>query len=387
MSNEIKSEARLTFMESTSLIVGHGVGSGVLAVPFLASRNSWGEFLLTIIIAYFVNLLLHLMIGELSYNNGGAHFVKCFEEELFKGKFKKIATWIVFALLGLSVMVNVSGFITGAGAVFTSWFGLNSTVGMILYYVLAAGVVYLGMKFVGICEKYSVIAMVLVVGILFVATLNSTLSPLKEEHIAITNVLALYSMVAFSLSAVMSVPQVVKGVNGDKKKIRLSIACGTGVNILIILIITFMTLIGAGENISENGALVDLSYHLGGWVSIIGYIFSLLALSTSFWANTLNLRDIVAEQTKLNLKISWLLASLPCLAIALFGMASFVAFARLAGIIQVLTGIGIILAYNRSRKHGERVDTICGKFGTLPFQLLVIFSSVLATVGSVLSVK
>ena len=48
---------------------------------------------------------------------------------------------------------------------------------------------------------------------------------------------------------------------------------------------------------TENGALVDLSLHLGGWVSIIGYIFSLLALATSFWANTLNLRDIVNEQT------------------------------------------------------------------------------------------
>ena len=35
---QIRGEARLTFMEATSIIVGHGVGSGVLAVPYLASR-------------------------------------------------------------------------------------------------------------------------------------------------------------------------------------------------------------------------------------------------------------------------------------------------------------------------------------------------------------
>ena len=64
----------------------------------------------------------------------------------------------------------------------------------------------------------------------------------------------------------------------------------------LILLITFMTLLGC-SNVTENGALVDLSGHLGGWVSIIGYVFSLLALATSFWANTLNLRDIVNEQT------------------------------------------------------------------------------------------
>ena len=71
---------------------------------------------------------------------------------------------------------------------------------------------------------------------------------------------------------------------------------------------------------TENGALVDLSGHLGGWVSIIGYVFSLLALATSFWANTLNLRDIVNEQTKWGEKISWLVATLPCLVIALVGV-------------------------------------------------------------------
>ena len=41
--SEITSESRLTFMEATSIIVGHGVGSGILAVPFLASRNRWQD--------------------------------------------------------------------------------------------------------------------------------------------------------------------------------------------------------------------------------------------------------------------------------------------------------------------------------------------------------
>ena len=147
-----------------------------------------------------------------------------------------------------------------------------------------------------------------------------------------------------------------------------------------------MTLLGAGQAITKNGALVDLSASLGGWVSIVGYIFSILALSTSFWANTLNMRDIIAEQTKWNLKLCWLLATLPCLILALCGMTSFVGFARLAGIIQVLTGIGIIIAYSHSRKRVGQ-SLICGRFGTLPFQIVVILSSIMATVGSVIAVK
>ena len=381
---EVHGESKLTFLESTSIIIGHGVGSGILSVPFLASRNNWHDIIWIAAVAYCMNLLLHFMIAELSLNNNGAQFIKCFENELFVGKLKMACTWLAFGLLGFSVVVNVSGFITGAAAVFSAWFHLPSVAGMMLFYVLAASVVYIGMKLVGICEKIAVISMFGVIGILFVATMLSETTELSTKFYSNNNMLALYSMIAFSLSAVMSVPQVVKGLEGDEKGIRKAIAAGTGLNMGLILLITFMTLLGC-SNVTENGALVDLSGHLGGWVSIIGYVFSLLALATSFWANTLNLRDIVNEQTKWGEKISWLAATVPCLAIALVGVQSFVGFTRMASVVQVLTGVGVIVAYNRSRKRaGTRV--ICGRLGSLPFQILAVASSLVASVGAVLTV-
>lgn len=386
MEKKIQGEAELTFLEATSIIVGHGVGSGILSVPFLASRNTWWDILWIVAVAYCINLIMHYMIAELSYNNNGAQFIKCFENELFTGKFKKVATWIAFGLLGLSVLVNVAGFIAGAAAVLRSWFGIPDWAGMLLYYAFAALIVFFGMKLVGICEKISVIAMVAVIGILFVATILSDTSALPNTFVAGTNLLALFSMVSFSLSAVMSVPQVVKGLKGNTSRIRGSIAAGMGINVGLILIVTFMTLLGAGKGITEDGALVDLANHLGGWVAIVGYVFSLLALSTSFWANTLNLRDIVHEQTKWSIKLSYLVATCPCLVLALVGLQSFVGFTRLASVIQVLTGIGIIISYNRSRKR-EGVSPICGVFGILIFQILVVLSSLIATVGAVLPVK
>ena len=386
MEKKIEGEAKLTFFEATSIIVGHGVGSGILSVPYLASRNSWASILIVIAVVYCINLLMHYMIAELSYNNNGAQFVKCFENELFTGKAKKIFTWIAFGLLGLSVLVNVAGFIAGAAAVFKSWFGLPTYLGMVLYYLLAAAVVNFGMKLVGICEKISVGSMIIVMVILFAATMIADKTGFANHFYAASNVVALYSMVAFSLSAVMSVPQVVKGLQGDTKKIRRSIAAGTGINVGLILVITFITLLASGAEVSEDGALVDLAGHLGGWVAIVGYIFSLLALSTSFWANTLNLRDIIHEQTNWNIRLSWLVSTLPCLLLALVGLQSFVGFTRLASVIQVVTGIGIIVSYNRSRKR-EGTSPICGRFGTLIFQILVVASSVAATVGALFPVK
>ena len=384
--SQIKGESKLSFLEATSIIVGHGVGSGILSVPFLASRNSLRELLLILCFCYGFNLVLHLIIAELSYNNSGAQFISCLDAELFSGKIKQILTWAAFGLLGLSVLFNVSAFLTGAAAVFRSWFGLPDTVGMLLFYIVGAGVVFIGMKLVGICEKIAVGSMVAVVGVLFAATLLSETSALPGGWHGVNNALALFSMISFSLSAVMSTPQVVKGLEGDARQIRLAIAAGLGVNALLILLVTIMTLLGAGSRISEDGALVDLAAHLGGWVSVVGYVFTLLALATSFWANTLNLRDIVHEQTRWGLKLSWLAASLPCLAIAFFGLASFVGFTRFASIIQVVTGLGIIVAYHLSRKRVGKAPLV-GFFGSLPFQILVGLCTLLATVGAVLPVS
>ena len=383
---KIKGESSLSFFEATSIIVGHGVGAGILSVPYLASHNSVRETLLIVLFCYGFNLLLHLLIAELSYNNDGAQFISCFDRELFSGKFKKIFTWAAFALLGVSVIVNVSAFLTGAAAVFRSWFGLGDTWGVLLFYLIGAGVVFVGMKLVGICEKLAVSSMIGVIGILLVATLLRGTAPLPQGWRGFNNALALFGMVSFSLSAVMSTPQVVKGLGGETKRIRGAIAAGLAINAALILLITFITLLGVGSHTSEDGALVDLAAHLGGWVSIVGYVFTLLALATSFWANTLNLRDIVDEQTHWGRRLSWLAASAPCLLLAFLGLSSFVGFTRFASIIQVVTGLGIILAYNLSRKR-TGASPLLGKFGTLPFQLLVMLCSLAATVGAVMKVN
>lgn len=383
--SQMQGESKLNFLEATGIIVGHGVGAGILSVPYLASHNSIRETVFILIFAYLVALVLHLIIAELSYNNNGAQFVKCFDSELFAGKIKTVLTWTAFILLGVSVIVNVSAFLTGAAAVFAQWFGLPDFVGILIFYVLGAGVVFVGMKLVGICEKYAVIAMVIVMGVIFVATLMRGTEALPTGWRGFNNALALFGMISFSLSAVMSTPQVVKGLGGDKKRIRSSIALGLAVNASLIFLITLTTLLGTGGDVSEEGAFVDLARRFGGWVAVVGYLFTLLALATSFWANTLNLRDIVSEQTGWGRRLSWLIASLPCLVLAMLGLDSFVGFTRFASIIQVVTGIGIIVAYNCSRRRVGK-SPICGVFGSLPFQILVVAFTLLASVGAVMKV-
>ena len=47
-----QSGVSLTFLEATSIIVGHGVGAGILSVPYLASRNSWTDLIWIVAVVY-----------------------------------------------------------------------------------------------------------------------------------------------------------------------------------------------------------------------------------------------------------------------------------------------------------------------------------------------
>ena len=388
---EIQSESRFSYFESIGVIVGHGVGAGILSVPYLASHNPWWVALLILLGAFGVNILLHLMVAELSYRHQGAQFVQCLQRTIFKGKVGKVLTWVAFGLLGLSVIMNCCSYITGVATVFYDWFGLPLWAGMLIYYVFAGFVVFFGMKAVGISEKYCVFVMVAVMILLMVATFTIGLNPLPTDFVHVNNILALYGMISFALSSVMSVPTVVKGANGNKKQIRVSVIAGTGINVFLVFLLTLITMLACGTGITQKGALVDLSGAIGGWVGIVGYLFTILALSTSLWANTLNLRDMVHEQfTKLPRRLCWVIVSLPCLIITLISLipvfgASFVAFARVASVIQIVTNLAIVVAYGVVRRKYPD-SPLLGKWGGIVFQVLVVAMAVVATVGSILTV-
>ncbi len=182
-----------------------------------------------------------------------------------------------------------------------------------------------------------------------------------------------------------------KGSGGNKKQIRVSVIAGTGINVFLIFLLTLITILACGSGVTTDGALVDLSGKIGGWVGIVGYVFTILALSTSLWANTLNLRDIIHEQfVKLPRRLCWVIVSLPCLGIALISLipvfgASFVAFARVASVIQIVTNLAIVVAYGVTRRRFPD-SPLLGKWGSIPFQILVIVMAIVATVGSILTV-
>lgn len=386
VNKKMNSEAQLTTFEAISMIVGNSIGTGIIAVPYLAVRNSMWDVVWMVAFAYIVNVILHLIIAELSYNNGGVQLVKSFEGELFHGKMKKIFSWIMFIVYGLAIMVGISGNINGGAQIFVNWFGLPLWAAQLIYYLIAGSVVFIGMKAVGIAQKYSVALLLIIVAVMSAGTFLHPRNTLYTAPFHINNLLALYSMVVFATSANQAVIQVVKGLNGDSKRIRKTIFTGFGLSSLFVLVVTLTVLLGTKGAVDKELAYMQLGESIGGWALILAGIFSLFALLTTFWSNTLALRDVVHEQIGTGNRVSWLIATVPCILFAVFGVSSFIVLTRIMSGVVVLVSIMLVLTYGRSRKKVGS-SPICGIFGTVPFQVLMMVSTIVSAVGAMLPLK
>lgn len=377
----IKSEAKLTTFEAICMIVGNSIGTGIIAVPYLATKNSALDVVWMVALAYLINVILHLIIAELSYNNGGAQLVKSFEGELFHGVAKKVFSWVVFAVYGLAIMVGVSGNINGGAQIFTNWFGMPMWAAQLVYYVIAGCVVFMGMKAVGIAQKYAVILLIGIVATMTAGALLHPATPLEPSEFHWNNLLALYSMVVFATSANQAVIQVVKGLDGDPRRIRKAILIGFGLSSILVLIVTMSVLLGTKGEINKELAYMQLGESIGRWAVILAGIFSLFALLTTFWSNTLALRDVVHEQINAGNRISWLIATVPCILFAMFGVNSFIILTRIMSGVVVLVSVMLVLTYGKSRRKAG-ASPICGVIGTVPFQILMVISTIVSAIGS-----
>lgn len=101
------------------------------------------------------------------------------------------------------------------------------------------------------------------------------------------------------------------------------------------------------------------------------------------WRNTLALRDVVHEQIGSGNRISWLIATVPCILFAVFGVNSFIVLTRIMSGVVVLVSIMLVLTYGKSRKKAGS-SPICGVIGTVPFQVLMVLSTLLSAIGALI---
>ena len=353
-------------------------------MPYLAQKNGVVVSLLILAAAFGASFVLHVMIAELAVKSGGgSQIIEVFSRYLFQGKYQKVLTAGFFVIMALVLFTNLAAYISGAAEIISELLGISLWLSRLLFYAAAASVVLFGLKAVGISEKLAVTVIFLLVGVLAFFSLAHINNPLPVRAGRVTEGLAYFGMAMFAFSAFFSVPQAVAGLGGDGKKVKKAVFLGLMNNFVLIVVISVCALLSSVQ-VTEV-AMIGWSQGIGSWAEIVGSLFTILAMLTTYWSISLALSDIVEEQLKLSRRICWVIATLPSLLMTFAGLGGFMEFMRLAGgLIAILIALLVVPAYRKASR--EPGNSLLGKWGGAGMQIMIMLAYFLMAVGNVVTI-
>lgn len=365
---------RKDFWLGFATLLGTIVGVGIFGVPYAMARSGFALGVFYLFILGIATVFIHLFYSEFVLRTNGKHrFVGYAEIYLGKWGGRVAAFATLFGLYGalLAYTIIAGDFLH---VILGDFFGGTPFLYGVIFFIIAAVIIFLGLKLVAGGELLMAFFLVVIVALIFLKGL---------PHVSWNNLLSFsakdlflpYGVILFSFSGLTAIPELAVLIKNKKTVFKKVVAWGTAFPIIIYLLFTFTVVGVSGLNTSID-AIRGLEQALGGSIVFLGAIFGFLAVTTSFFVIGLNLKETFWYDYKLNHALSWFLTVLVPFFLFVAGVRNFIRVVDLVGAIMGgLSGILIVLIYWSAKKKGRRQPEFSlKKYSFLGAVLMVIFA-------------
>lgn len=319
----IKVEKTITPREGLAILIGTQVGAGVLGLPYVASKVGFIPAFGILIGVMLLMLFTALIVLKLSSDMRGAQMSTIAQKIL-----GKLGGWTMYLSIMLMSFGALLAYIAGMGSVFAGLFGVNETVGAIMFWMFASFVIYLGLEASGKTELIMSYAML----ILFIGVAIMLLPHAKLEnglYVEMSGILSMTGVAIFSLGCHTVIPEVYKGIGDYDKTKKVVIGAFLIPTILYaIFMVVFLLVFGKDTpQIATQG--IEMIHGAVG--NIIGNLIPLIAITTSFIGVGLAQQSNSREFLRIKKPIAWALTAVPPIAVYLIGVKNFAEVLAFAG--------------------------------------------------------
>ena len=370
---------KLTLYEAVAIIVGANVGSGILGLAYSSRLAGWPILVLWLAVAGLFTTFSMLYVAESALRTKKPLQLPGLAEK-YVGKVGSVLIFISVCANSIGCMV---AYTTGSGNILCTLLGLPNWAGSLLFTVPCVLVVWFGLKATGLWEKFMSTGMVVLLGIIVIASFLSGKADVSRAVYANwTYAVPLLSSAIFCYIAQYAVPELARGMRHTPKKLPVAIILGmfiTGV-LLAVVPLAVLSLTGA-EEVTQVATLA-WGQALGTWALYTANIFALCAMMTSYWAvggsmltNIVDMFKLKDEKDTKTRLIAIACTVLPPFILAYAGLVSFVDAIGWAG--GVIMSIVPVLMLNNARKKGDiEPEWKCGWYAHPAVQgmIIVIFS-------------
>lgn len=373
---------KLTLYEAVAIIVGANVGSGILGLAYSSRLAGWPILVLWLAVAGLFTTFSMLYVAESALRTKKPLQLPGLAEK-YVGKVGSVLIFISVCANSIGCMV---AYTTGSGNILCTLLGLPNWAGSLLFTVPCVLVVWFGLKATGLWEKFMSTGMVVLLGIIMIASFLSGKADVSRAVYANwTYAVPLLSSAIFCYIAQYAVPELARGMRHTPKKLPVAIILGmfiTGV-LLAVVPLAVLSLTGA-EEVTQVATLA-WGQALGTWALYTANIFALCAMMTSYWAvggsmltNIVDMFKLKDEKDTKTRLIAIACTVLPPFILAYAGLVSFVDAIGWAGTFGgVIMSIVPVLMLNNARKKGDiEPEWKCGWYAHPAVQgmIIVIFS-------------
>ena len=373
---------KLTLYEAVAIIVGANVGSGIRGLAYSSRLAGWPILVLWLAVAGLFTTFSMLYVAESALRTKKPLQLPGLAEK-YVGKVGSVLIFISVCANSIGCMV---AYTTGSGNILCTLLGLPNWAGSLLFTVPCVLVVWFGLKATGLWEKFMSTGMVVLLGIIVIASFLSGKADVSRAVYANwTYAVPLLSSAIFCYIAQYAVPELARGMRHTPKKLPVAIILGmfiTGV-LLAVVPLAVLSLTGA-EEVTQVATLA-WGQALGTWALYTANIFALCAMMTSYWAvggsmltNIVDMFKLKDEKDTKTRLIAIACTVLPPFILAYAGLVSFVDAIGWAGTFGgVIMSIVPVLMLNNARKKGDiEPEWKCGWYAHPAVQgmIIVIFS-------------
>ena len=319
---------KLTLYEAVAIIVGANVGSGILGLAYSSRLAGWPILVLWLAVAGLFTTFSMLYVAESALRTKKPLQLPGLAEK-YVGKVGSVLIFISVCANSIGCMV---AYTTGSGNILCTLLGLPNWAGSLLFTVPCVLVVWFGLKATGLWEKFMSTGMVVLLGIIVIASFLSGKADVSRAVYANwTYAVPLLSSAIFCYIAQYAVPELARGMRHTPKKLPVAIILGmfiTGV-LLAVVPLAVLSLTGA-EEVTQVATLA-WGQALGTWALYTANIFALCAMMTSYWAvggsmltNIVDMFKLKDEKDTKTRLIAIACTVLPPFILAYAGLVSFV---------------------------------------------------------------
>ncbi len=342
---------RKNFILAVASLIGTIIGAGVFGIPYVMAKSGILFCLFYFLILGATVLLLHLFFGEVVLRTKQKHRLVGYTEKYLGKKAKALAAFsTIFGTIGALLIYIILG---GHFLKLIFPFSLSSFQLSLFLWIILSFFIFLGMKSIAWVQLLMNAGFLGAVLLIFFYSFpkidigNFILADSKYIFLP-------YGVILFSLVGWNAIPEIetilVKKKN-LKKVIFWAIAISLSFYFLFGLFVSGLT----GQNTTPE-AFEGLIPILGQKIIILGGIFGLFAISTSFLILGNYLKNTLIFDYRFPYLFAFFIATFSPLLLFLSGVREFIWVIAFVGtFIGLIEGTIIILVYKKAKKQGDKM--------------------------------